>query len=83
MVWNQTDASYKQALQQLTRVRTDIEVKVDAEDQSGDFSREQAQSSVDTPARLEADLADWEAKVRRYTAPFGAYGEILPRPVPA
>ena len=76
VVWNQTDLSYKQALQQLTRVRTDIEVKVDAEDQSADFSREQAQSSVDTPARLEADLADWEAKVRRYTEPFSAYGEI-------
>ena len=67
VVWNQTDLSYKQALQQLTRVRTDIEVKVDAEDQSADFSREQAQSSVDTPAHLAVDLPDWEAKVRRYT----------------
>ena len=76
VVWNQTDASYKRALQQLTRVRTDIEVKVDAEDQSGDFSREDAQSSVDSAARLEADVPDWEDKVRRYTEPFSAYGEI-------
>ena len=76
VVWNQTDISYKQALQQLTKVRTDVEVKVDAEDQSADFSREEAQRNAAQPAALTADLADWEAKVRRYTAPFAAYGDI-------
>ena len=76
VVWNQTDQSYKQALQQLTKVRTDIEVKVDAEDQSADFSREEAQRNAAQPAALAADVADWEAKVKRYTAPFAAYGDI-------
>ena len=76
VVWNQTDMSYKQALQQLTKVRTDVEVKVDAEDQSADFSREEAQRNAAQPTALAADLADWEAKVKRYTAPFAAYGDI-------
>ena len=76
VVWNRTDMSYKQALQQLTKVRTDVEVKVDAEDQSADFSREEAQREAAEPAALAADLADWEAKVKRYTAPFAAYGDI-------
>ena len=76
VVWNQTDISYKQALQQLTKVRTDVEVKVDAEDQSADFSREEAQRNAAQPAALAADVADWEAKVKRYTAPFSAYGDI-------
>ena len=76
VVWNRTDLSYKQALQQLTKVRTDVEVKVDAEDQSADFSREEAQRNAAQPAVLAADLADWEAKVKRYTAPFAAYGDI-------
>ena len=76
VVWNQTDTSYKQALQQLTKVRTDVEVKIDAEDQSADFSREEAQREAAQPAALAADLADWEAKVKRYTAPFAAYGDI-------
>ena len=76
VVWNRTDMSYKQALQQLTKVRTDVEVKVDAEDQSADFSREEAQRNAAQPAALAADLADWEAKVKRYTAPFAAYGDI-------
>ena len=76
VVWNQTDISYKQALQQLTKVRTDVEVKVDAEDQSADFSREEAQRNAAQPAALAADVADWEAKVKRYTAPFAAYGDI-------
>ena len=76
VVWNRTDMSYKQALQQLTKVRTDVEVKVDAEDQSADFSREEAQREAAQPAALAADLTDWEAKVKRYTAPFAAYGDI-------
>ena len=76
VVWNQTDMSYKQALQQLTKVRTDVAVKVDAEDQSADFSREEAQRNAAQPAALAADVADWEAKVKRYTAPFAAYGDI-------
>ena len=76
VLWQQTDLSYKQALEQLTKVRTDIEVKVDAEDQSADFSREKAQRSADEPGRLVVDLADWEARVKRYTAPFAAHGDI-------
>ena len=76
VVWQQTDLRYKRALEQLTKVRTDIEVKVDAEDQSADFSREEAQRHLSEPARLAVDLADWEARVKRYTAPFAAHGDI-------
>lgn len=76
VIWEQTDRSYKQALQQLTKVHTDIEVKVDAEDQSADFSRERGHRSVTEPATLVADLPAWEAKVKRYTAPFSEHGDI-------
>ena len=76
VLWQQTDLSYKHSLEQLTKVRTDIEVKVDAEDQSADFSREEARRSASEPARLVVDLPDWEARVKRYTAPFAIHGDI-------
>ena len=40
MIWHQTDASYKRALDQLTKVKTNVEVKVAQDDKSADFSRE-------------------------------------------
>ena len=80
VLWNETDRRYKQALEQFTKVRTDVEVKVDAEDQSGDFSPEESRKDMGEVAMLgtdrAADGADWEAKVRRYTAPFAARGDI-------
>ncbi len=76
IVWNETDRRYKQALEQFTRVQTDVEVKVDAEDQSGDFSPEKSRTDVGPSATLHAPREDWEDKVRRYTAPFAAHGAI-------
>ncbi len=76
VVWNETEARYKQALQRLTRVRTDVEVKVVAEDQSADFSREEPREDVGATAALDVDLADLEARVERHTAPFRAHGDI-------
>ncbi len=76
VIWNRTDASYKQALEQLTKVKTDVQVKVDAEDRSADFSREKPQKKLGEAAKVAANMADWEAKVRRYTAPFAAQGDI-------
>ena len=80
VLWNETDRHYKEALEQFTKVRTDVEVKVDAEDQSGDFSPEKSRQDVGEVATLgsehTADRAKWEAKVRRHTAPFAAHGDI-------
>lgn len=76
VVWNATDHHYKEAAQQLTKVRMDVEVKVDAEDQSADFSREQTVQDLRPIATLDADVAAWEEKVRRYSAPFAAHDDV-------
>lgn len=71
-LWEKTDAAYKHAAERFTKVKTDLQVKVDAEDQSADFSQERARKHRGEVARLAVDLAEWEAKARRYSAPFGA-----------
>ena len=76
VLWAQTDRSYKQALEQFTTVRTNVVVRVEAEDQSADFSREQASSAAEPVRPIEADLAAWERKAERYSAPFGEHGEF-------
>ena len=76
VLWNATNSRYKQAVEQLTKVRSDVELKVDAEDQSDDFSREEPQQRLGDRATVDVAVADWEAKARRYTAPFAAYGNI-------
>ncbi len=77
ILWSETDKQYKRALEQLTQVQTNVQVKVEAEDQSDDFSREEASRGVDEPRPVEYDRAEWEDRVRRYSAPFAEHGEFL------
>lgn len=86
-LWNATNTSYRRAVERFTKVKSDVELKVEAEDQSDDFSREEPERRSGEAAALSADsppanpvdvvdVADWEQKVRRYSAPFAAYGDI-------
>ena len=75
-IWYDTGQSYKVAVEQLTKVKTNVEVQVAAEDKFDDFSREPAQKYYEAAAALEADRHAWEEKIRKYTAPFAAYGNI-------
>ena len=76
LLWAETDKRYKQALEELTAVETNVQVKVEAEDKAGDFSREEPSKHVETERPIEADLANWEQKLERYTEPFARYGEF-------
>ena len=77
VLWRETDRQYKRALEQFTNVETNVQVKVEAEDQAGDFSQEQGHQAIEEATPIKVDRADWEAKVERYSEPFSAYGEIL------
>jgi len=76
VLWYETDAKYKRARERLTRVRTNVQVAVEQEDRSADFSREPPVEMVQERPVLEVDLAAWEEKVRRYSAPFADQGEL-------
>ena len=76
VVWNATDRRYKQALEQLTKVETDVQVKVEAEDKSADFSRQEPKQARGERVEVSTDMADWERRVRRYSAPFATHDQI-------
>jgi len=77
ILWYQTDREYRQATEQLTRVQTDVQVKVDPEDKSADFSHEPAEKHREAPIDVKLDRRLWEDKIRRCTAPFASHPEIL------
>lgn len=76
VVWRTTDERYKQALEELTQVETDVQVKAEAGDTSADFSRQESTKARGAAARLDADVLDWERKARLYSAPFAAHDRI-------
>lgn len=76
ILWYHTDAEYKRATEHLTRVKADVQVKVEEEDRSADFSREAPESYRETASPLTADLAAWQERIRKYTAPFASHPEI-------
>lgn len=77
MLWQGTDKAYKDAVENLARVKTDKNITVAEEDKSDDFSAVESHVSVDKPLAISADLKKWEDKVRKYTAPFRARPYIL------
>jgi len=76
VLWYHTDARYKRAIEQLTKVKTNVQVKVAQEDQSNDFSREEPQQFSEPITDIKVDRAAWEDKVRKYTAPFAKHTDI-------
>lgn len=76
-LWFHTDRAYKQAVEALTRIRTDVNIQAEREDDSDDFSREEPQRFIAAPVSLDFDTAVWEQRVAAWTAPFAAHGEIF------
>ncbi len=76
ILWHQTDKKYKEAIEQLTKVKANVQVKVQEEDQAGDFTAEQPEKSIEDSVSLTVDRALWEEKLQKYTAPFSQSGHI-------
>src|SRR5882672_3530899 len=69
-LWRATDRAFKQATEQLTRVTTNVAAKIKDEDPAADFSHEQSQTYAADPAVYTLDTKEWEARLRRVSAPF-------------
>lgn len=76
-LWLNTDIAYKQAVEALTRIRTDVNIQVDPEDQSSDFSRQAPNRHIEPLVELEFDADEWEPRIEAYTRPFAAHGDIF------
>jgi TldD protein len=67
-IWYNTDREFKRAAKRLTQIKTNLKVKVEEEDQSDDFTREEPNVYLEAPGKLEFDRAAWIARVRRISA---------------
>lgn len=76
ILWHQTDKKYKQAVERLAKVRADVRIKVEEEDQAGDFTAEKPEELVEETVSLTMDQALWKEKLEKYTAPFSRSSHI-------
>lgn len=76
LLWLHTDRKYKQSVERFTRVRANVQLKVEADDKSADFSKEPVEKFAGKLATLTADRRAWEGKIRKYTAPFARNPKI-------
>lgn len=63
-LWYNTDEIFNQAARRLTQIKTDLKVKVEEEDQSDDFSKEQPQTHASPPAVMQLDEQGWKTRMR-------------------
>ncbi len=75
--WQATDRAYRQSVERLARVKTNLAAKVKEEDPAPDFSREDPQVFVGQPASYQIDKAAWQARLRRVSAVFAEDPLIL------
>ena len=77
MLWYFTDQKYKRSVEQFISVKTNVKVKAEETDKSGDFSSAKPETFDEpNPSALAVNRSQWEDKVRKYTAPFQRYGNI-------
>ena len=68
--WQATDRAYRQSVERLARVKTNMAAMAREDDPAPDFSREDPQVFVGRPASAQLDKAAWQARLRRVSAVF-------------
>ncbi|HYM12508.1 MAG TPA: metallopeptidase TldD-related protein, partial [Bryobacterales bacterium] len=76
-LWAQTDRKYRQAAERLTRIKTDRAVKVEEEDSSADFSREEPVAWAGPRASLAVDGRAWAERLKKLSVAFRAHPQVL------
>jgi len=76
-LWLETDRAYRAAAERLIRIKTNTQVKVAAEDDSDDFSSEDAATFVESPPRLRFNEQEWGERIRKLSARFQNYPGVL------
>lgn len=73
-IWQETNRTYREAVDRYAKVKTNVAIKVSEEDSSADFSREAEIAEFIEPTvnarELIGDISRWENKVRAYSAMF-------------
>lgn len=77
VAWLTTHAEHQRAREDLGRVLANRQVQVGEEDDAGDFWAAAPVTHHEAPAVLEAEPAAWAERVRRWSSPFLAHGDLL------
>lgn len=75
-LWLSTNHEYARAAARIAQIKAERVVRVEEEDRSADFSREQPLRHVAPVASLSLDRNEWEQRVRALSAPFRDYPAI-------
>ncbi len=67
-LWYHTDRVFKSAVKRLTQIKTDLTIKVEEEDQSDDFSREESHVHYEESLDTVFDRANWADRLRKISA---------------
>ena len=73
LIWKATNDAYQEAVSKLSRVRTNVAVKVDEEDKAADFTLSAPVVFDEAPLKgdyLKFDQADWEKRIKKYSTVF-------------
>jgi len=76
VIWLETDRKYKTAVERFIQVKANRAIKVEEDDTSADMSRETKQAGVLPLSVLNVNPANWEKKLKDYSALFNKYPEI-------
>jgi predicted Zn-dependent protease len=76
-LWLATNAGYGSALDNFLRVKTESQVRAKEEDTSPDFSKEQPQVSIASPAPdVSIDKTAWEQRIKALSLVFREYPDV-------
>jgi TldD protein len=76
-LWAETDRAYRAAAERLIKIKTSTQVKAAEEDASDDFSAEEPSRFEQSVPRLKFNQAEWSDRLRRLSAHFAKYPELL------
>lgn len=75
-IWLATDNRYKAAVERLIQIKANRAVRVD-EESTADFTRETPHSDITPTVSFSLNAAEWESKIKSYSALFNLYPDIL------
>jgi hypothetical protein len=76
VIWLETDRKYKAAVERYIQVKANRTIKVEEDDTSADMSRQAVETTKLPLSSLEVNSANWEKKVKAFSALFNKYPEI-------
>jgi TldD protein len=76
VLWRETDKAYRNAVEALSKVKSEQSVKIAEEDKSDDFSKVEPHVSLQKQLDLQMDLNKWAGRIRMFTGKFKSHAFI-------